>query len=58
MTTYQKLVLRLLAVILWRLIHKDLLNSGHYRNLAAEHTKLIDSAHKEIERDESEGESW
>ena len=48
MSTYQKLVLRLLCAILWRLIYKRSLEAGCYKDLEQEHANIINKAQDEI----------
>lgn len=50
LTVYQKLVLRLLCAILWRIIYKDMLDAGCYEDLKQTHADLINKTQDEISK--------
>lgn len=47
-TVYQKLVLRLLCAILWRILYKNALDAGLFKDLEQKHSDLINKAQDEI----------
>lgn len=48
LTLYQKLVLRLLCAILWRLVHKNDVDSGLFSDVKRTHSDLINKAQDEV----------
>ncbi len=50
LTVYQKIVLRLLCAILWRLTYKTDLNAGLYKDLKKTHSELVNKAQDEINK--------
>ena len=50
MKVYQKLVLRLLCAILWRMLYKNMLESGGYKGLVQVHSDIINEAQDEIDK--------
>jgi len=50
LTTYQKLVLRLLCAILWRMVNKIYFDAKCVKDIGNRHGDLIDEARHEIDR--------